>query len=270
MTADDYKSWLKDRVRREITAEVRQETCEALYSTIQSILNHEVTMGELKSSVSERISMEIYHLCNAINDYQEIDHHIFLYVERLLKDMAKGWVTLNVREVKEKLQQIYGIDKKRPESQKFGNWLDNLLTEMVDHDERVRKYGKLLEVISCDDNHVLIKDNWQGKHFFVEISSKANGTLYCQEDASSTCLHVGYGLALPQVYKALIQKGFRPPEFYILTRVVDKTIDRLEGDDMKRRRKESRKQKSRLPSYDTDDKQQDYDKIKNRLVEPDA
>lgn len=124
------------------------------------------------------------------------------------------WSTLTVRnELKERLQRIFESDPKRSKNQKFGSWLDNLLYDIVDHDETVQRYGNFLEVEGLTDNHVLIMDNWKGNHFFVQISAEDKGALFCQEDGSTTCLHVGFCLALPQVYKALIRKGFIPGKF---------------------------------------------------------
>lgn len=76
-----------DRIRREI----REDTCTAIMSTLQSILNHCVAMNELKPSVSERISMQIYHLCNKLNyyhnHYDDNEEQVKDYVLQLLKEM---------------------------------------------------------------------------------------------------------------------------------------------------------------------------------------
>lgn len=68
-----------------------------------------------------------------------------------------------------------------------------------------------LTVESMNDNRVTIMDDWNRKHFFhVDILPGDQVVLYCQEDASSECIHVGFCLALPQVYQALIRKGYTP------------------------------------------------------------
>lgn len=154
--------------------------------------------------------------------------------------MVKGWVPISVREgVKQKLEQIYNMDTKRPQNQRFTAYIENILLEFVEHDERVRKYGAFLEVASYSDNHILIMDREVGKHFFVQIASEhKNAKLYCQEDASKNCVHVGFALGLPQVYKLLVSKGMYPREssqapFVDFTKTVSE------------RRKEHQKQKIR-------------------------
>ena len=124
---------------------------------------------------------------------------------------AGQWTGLTVRtDVKEKLQRIFENDPNRVRNQKFGSWLDNLLSDLL-FDERIKKYGMFLTVESMNDNRVTIMDDWNRKHFFhVDILPGDQVVLYCQEDASSECIHVGFCLALPQVYQALIRKGYTP------------------------------------------------------------
>jgi hypothetical protein len=57
-------------------------------------------------------------------------------------------------------------------------------------------------------------DNLTGKHVVIQISRKGSGkpgqALYCEQHLSTECPHVGFCLALPEVYKVLIRKGFTP------------------------------------------------------------
>lgn len=125
--------------------------------------------------------------------------------------MVKGWVPISVREgVKQRLEQIYNSDKDRPKNQKFTAYVDNLLSDIVDNDQRLREYGSFMELINCDVNYVMLKDYFSGKYIIVEMAVKSGVLLYCQEDNSGSCIHVGFCLALPQVCKALIDKGYPP------------------------------------------------------------
>ncbi len=126
--------------------------------------------------------------------------------------MAKGWVTVNIRQdIRQKLEQKYLQDPKRPRSQRFNAWFDNLLFDLVEHYEMMKKHGTFLAVESIGDTHILLMDNLIGRHIVIQISEKdERPMLFCEEDSSAECLHVGFCLALPEVYKTLVGKGFTP------------------------------------------------------------
>jgi hypothetical protein len=127
--------------------------------------------------------------------------------------MAKGWKSLSHRaEIIQRLESIYMEDRKRPKNQRFNAWFDGLLDELVEHNENLKEYGAYLEAEITDDNYVLLMDNLKRKHVFVNICWNGKA-LNCEEDAATDCIHVGFCLALPKVYKILLGKGFRPPVF---------------------------------------------------------
>ena len=118
---------------------------------------------------------------------------------------------MNVRrEVKKKLLQIYTKDDKRPQNQKFNAYLDNILTEMVKHQEKLEEYGHFLQFIEARDNWINILDHRLGKSAVIFIDSK-NKQLHCEFDNEIDCLHVGFCFAVPKVYDKLVEHGFRPP-----------------------------------------------------------
>lgn len=128
--------------------------------------------------------------------------------------MVKGWVPISVREgVKQRLERIYNSDTKRPPNLKFTAYVENMLQGIIDNYERVREYGQFLEVLSFSDSHVLLDDHYQNGRFFVELSTRPEAMVFCQEEASTICMHVGYCLALPEVHRALINKGFTPSKY---------------------------------------------------------
>ncbi len=43
----------------------------------------------------------------------------------------------------------------------------------------------------------------------IEVHEKS---LYSREDEESVCVHVGFCFAIPEVYKILNERGFKPPK----------------------------------------------------------
>ena len=123
-----------------------------------------------------------------------------------------GWTTVSLRKERiEALIQMYHRDNKRPRTQKFGAWLDNYLYELTTYEELTAKYGHFIALENITDNHILLLDNIAEKHYFVKMNPKIIG-LVCEQDESTQCVHVGFCLAIPQVYRALINAGYRTQE----------------------------------------------------------
>lgn len=135
-----------------------------------------------------------------------IFYHIMSY------DMAKGWVTLAIREeVRDKLQKIYQTDLARPANQKFTAYIDELLKKLVDREDRLRTFGVFLRFQEARDNYITVFDNFKKKSVTVRINSK-NNTLHCEEDNTTACMHVGFCYAVDEVIHTLISKGIKPPK----------------------------------------------------------
>lgn len=122
----------------------------------------------------------------------------------------KGWLTVQVREeVKNNLFDIYNKDKKRPSNQKFTAYLDLILKNTIEFNKQVTKYGPFLEFTSAIDNHIVVKDNTMNRLVTIFINSK-NKELQCDFCQKTDCLHIGFCYAVPEIYKVLIENGFRP------------------------------------------------------------
>jgi hypothetical protein len=126
--------------------------------------------------------------------------------------MANGWTAISIREeIKSRLEEIYKRDRKRPQNQKFSAWFDNMLEGLVDYDEKLERYGALLETESLSDHSIILMDKMIGKHVFIVVDPlRKDKPLYCEKDLSTDCIHVGYCMALPELYKLLIDHGLRP------------------------------------------------------------
>ena len=121
-----------------------------------------------------------------------------------------GWLTVQIREdVKNNLFDIYNKDKKRPSNQKFTAYVDLILKNTIEFNKQVTKYGPFLEFISAIEDHIVVKDNTMNRLVTIFINSK-NKELQCDFCEKTDCLHIGYCYAVPEIYKVLIENGFRP------------------------------------------------------------
>ena len=122
----------------------------------------------------------------------------------------KGWLTVQVREeVKNDLLELYNKDKKRPSNQKFTAYLDLILKNTIEFTKQITEYGPFLEFTSAIDNHIVIKDNTMNKLVTIYINSKKK-ELQCDFCEKTDCLHIGFCFSVPEIYKILIDNGFRP------------------------------------------------------------
>ncbi|HEY7081327.1 MAG TPA: hypothetical protein VH500_16640 [Nitrososphaeraceae archaeon] len=120
-----------------------------------------------------------------------------------------GLTTVNLRNDRlRELEELYRNDKKRPATQEFDEWLDNMLYEFVGYERQFNLHGPFISIDSITDSHVVLSEYAANKHVLVNINSKEK-RLECEKDSSSDCIHVGYCLATPSVFKILIKKGFK-------------------------------------------------------------
>lgn len=123
-------------------------------------------------------------------------------------NMVKGWSPISIKDsVKQKLEERYKNDKKRPKNQKFTPYVENLLIDLIEYEQALTEYGHILALENVTDNHIILMDNFIGKHVFVYFQEKH---LFCEHHEELGCYHIGFCYALPVVYKALIAKGMRP------------------------------------------------------------
>ncbi len=126
--------------------------------------------------------------------------------------MGKNWDTVQVRtEIKTKLVQIYEEDKRKPQNQKFNAYFDNLLSRLVEHDEQLKHYGPFIEYKDANENMIYLYDHRIKKSVDVYINGKKK-ELQCHSDNTHCCVHVGFCFAIPEVYKVLIEHGFKQPK----------------------------------------------------------
>ena len=127
--------------------------------------------------------------------------------------MVKGWIPISVSEqLGQRLIALYSNDRKRPENQKFSPWVNNILLKYVEFQEQQKQYGPFLEFKDADQTMVNLYDHERRKSLAVYIDSLKK-KLYCEYHNDKTdCLHVGFCLGIPEVYRLLIKDGFKSPK----------------------------------------------------------
>jgi hypothetical protein len=124
----------------------------------------------------------------------------------------KGWRTVTVREERlSGLDALYQQDKKRPKNQEFGGWFDNLLLQYVEFHEQLKEYGPFLEFKDTSENMIHLYDHRTHRSIDIHIHGKKR-ELQCQDDHTTDCVHIGFCFAIPEVYKVLIEAGFKEPK----------------------------------------------------------
>lgn len=120
-----------------------------------------------------------------------------------------GWTTITVSDERFRgIKSIFENDKRRPQNQRFGSWFDNLLHEMIAYEEDLQKYGSFISIETISENHIILSDHITKKHIFVNLNSQAK-RLECEQDNASDCIHVGFCLAIPSIYRILVKRGFK-------------------------------------------------------------
>lgn len=123
----------------------------------------------------------------------------------------KGWKTFSIRNERlEQMIQIYEEDKRRPSNQEFGGWFDEFLNQYCEYIEALKTYGPFLEFWNAEGNIITLYDHKLKEPIPVYLDGP-DKVLKCSKCKRTDCLHIGYCFAIPEVYKVLIQNGFKEP-----------------------------------------------------------
>lgn len=121
-----------------------------------------------------------------------------------------GWQTVSIRtKNKEELRTMWKDDNDRPENQEFGAWFDLILKKIIEHYKAQKKYGHFFEFIDIrNGEEILFFDHFRKENISVIIDT-TNKRLICSRDHRSDCAHIGFCLGVPEVYKVLVEHGFK-------------------------------------------------------------
>ena len=88
----------------------------------------------------------------------------------------------------------------------FAGYITYMLEDTMQKDKTFAKYAPKLELISIEDDRVIIKNNIQDR--IAEIVYQKDD-LYCQLCEAKDCHCIGYVWAIPEIYEKLNSKGIR-------------------------------------------------------------
>jgi len=88
-------------------------------------------------------------------------------------------------------------------SQDFGGYVNDLLTEVLDKDDMIRRMAPHLSLSAVSPSVLFIKDQRGGKTAEVYLHDQQ---LYCEVDKSKTCEHVHFAFAIPEVAKLQLKR----------------------------------------------------------------
>ena len=88
----------------------------------------------------------------------------------------------------------------------FAGYITYMLEDTMQKDKTFAKYAPKLELISIEDDRVIIKNNIQDR--IAEIVYQKD-ELYCQLCEAKDCHCIGYVWAIPEIYEKLNSKGIR-------------------------------------------------------------
>ncbi|GEM_PF-4093362 len=121
----------------------------------------------------------------------------------------KGWKSITVREtVVKKLKTMYDQDIQRPQNQKFGAWVDETITGLIDYEDFIRKHA-MLRFKGAFGNEIHIYDSFKQSNVIVTIDGAAK-TLRCEFDPSNpSCIHIGFCYGLKDTARILKHYGVK-------------------------------------------------------------
>lgn len=99
--------------------------------------------------------------------------------------------------------------KRKDEKLEVGTVVNEYLRKALYYEEQMELAKEHLEYIKPVDDKLLFYD--KDDKLFVMIEVRGPNTLYCEEDLSDKCKHVGFAWTVPEVHKKLVERGFRKP-----------------------------------------------------------
>ena len=123
-----------------------------------------------------------------------------------------GFKTITISEaVYEKFYNVYEKSKETLTMKginSFAGYVTYMLEQNMQKDKTFAKFAPKLELISIEDDRVIIKNNIVNRIAEIVIQ---RGELYCQLCEVKDCHCIGYVWSIPEIYDKLHSKGLRNP-----------------------------------------------------------
>lgn len=122
----------------------------------------------------------------------------------------EGFKSITVSDqIYDRFQDIYNENKETLANKgvrSLSGYVSYMLEESMNRDETFARFAPKIEGISIEDDRVILKDHIQNR--IVEVVLQES-EMHCYLCESKDCMHIGYVLSMPEVYKALNAKGIR-------------------------------------------------------------
>jgi hypothetical protein len=125
----------------------------------------------------------------------------------------RGFKTITIKEnLHDNLESLWKEDKKKPADQSFSSYVSNMLASTIEYYTDMRRYGPFLELKYSDESMISLYDYRINEPVTVHLDTKRK-VLRCDKDKRTDCLHVGFCFAIPEVFRVLVQHGFKKRNF---------------------------------------------------------
>lgn len=88
----------------------------------------------------------------------------------------------------------------------MAGYVTYMLEEAMQRDRTFARHAPKLELLSVDEDRVVLKDNLNKR--VAEVAVQHN-ELYCMFCEEKNCVHVGFVWSIPEVYETLNAKGLK-------------------------------------------------------------
>lgn len=90
----------------------------------------------------------------------------------------------------------------------FSGYLTSVMEEIMERNQTFARHAPFLELVSTDNDRVIIKDNKRNR--IAEVVVK-NGELQCLLDEKTDCVHIGFAYSLSEIYSILKMRNIKTP-----------------------------------------------------------
>lgn len=97
--------------------------------------------------------------------------------------------------------------KENPKIQ-MGTVVNEFLRRALYYEEQMELAKEHIEYVRPVDDKLLFYDKDSNRSIMIHIRDKC---LFCEEDKTDNCRHVGFAWTIPEVVQKLKEHGFKPP-----------------------------------------------------------
>jgi hypothetical protein len=98
---------------------------------------------------------------------------------------------------------VQKIKAKEVEGKSFSRYVNDIIMERIEADDNLALQAPFMQKVGLQDNSIMVKDNKLGRIVEVQVHGK---DLICMFDEKKDCVHVGFAMAVPEVYRILSER----------------------------------------------------------------